>query len=156
MRGLIWCVMLGAALSGCARIQESRFNPLNVFSPPPPLPVEGRNALLPEGPQLEALDPRGAIEQITRVALEPVPGGAILRATGVAEVQGAYDAELVLIGQDGATRVYQFRVDRPVETQVGSALSRQITVAARLTNQELASVGAIRVEGRRNAATVGR
>ena len=153
------CLMLSVALalSGCQRIQESRFNPFNILSGPRIEPVEGRNALLPDsalrpGP----LDQRGRIDQIAGLATDPVPGGIILRATGIAEVQGAYDAELVELGRSGGTLVYAFLSELPLGTGTGTEFSRQVTAAVALSDQELAGITTIRVEGARNAVTVRR
>ena len=44
-------------------------------------------------------DPRPLINQITDLKLERVPGGAILRATGLPPTQGYFDGALLLMNR---------------------------------------------------------
>ena len=143
-------LVLATALPGCARLRESRFNPLNWFGP-------GREAavtdlyVIPE-------DTRALVAQVTLLKIEPYPGGAIVRATGVPPTQGYWEAELVAQPLDeNGQLVYEFRVFPPLVPAVaGTPYSRQITVAAAISNIALQGVSTVVVQGAGNALSARR
>jgi hypothetical protein len=63
-------------LASCGTIRESRLNPMNWFGKS--REVE-QTAVLTEAPQ----DPRTLVQTVLSMAVEPFPGGAIIRATGL-------------------------------------------------------------------------
>ena len=141
-RRLILTLTVLGLLAGCARIAESRFNPLNWF---------GRGSevetLAPLGP--EAPDSRPLIEQVTELVIERVPGGAIVRARGLPATQGYWDGELVADnGGDPVEGIltYRFRVIPPVgQRPVSTPRSREVIVGQFLSDQSLEGVREIRV-----------
>ncbi len=143
-------VILAVALGSCARLAQSRFNPLNWFG-------QARQAgtadlyVLPQ-------DPRALVAQVTVLKVEPYPGGAIVRATGVPPTQGYWDAELVAQPLDENGRlVYEFRIfPPPVPAASGTPFSRQVTVAASISNIKLQGVATIVVQGAGNALSARR
>jgi hypothetical protein len=83
-----------------------------------------------------------------------MPGGAIVRATGLPPTQGFWDAELV--ADDGLTPengeiAFSFRVAEPLYTRPASTRqSREIEVATFLSDTELSGVRRITVIGQSN------
>ncbi len=147
---IIAVVVLATALGGCARLKESRVNPFNWFGP-------GRQAEASEL-YLSPEDTRALVAQVTLLKVEPYPGGAIVRATGVPPTQGYWDAELVAQPVDEQGRlVYEFRAfPPPLPAAAGAPFARQITVAATLSNIELQGVTSIVVQGAGNALSASR
>lgn len=129
----------------------TRLNPLNWFGSPEPVAVEP----LPEG----AKDERPLAQQVTGLKVDAMPGGIIVRATGVMATQGYWNAELVAQEDepaDGAL-VYEFRVAPPKTTAaVSTPRSRQITAAVFLSDIRLATISSITVRGATNGLTTRR
>lgn len=148
-------------LSGCG----TRLNPFNWFGNGRSAPAEAQdpetvNPLLPGGRRAERNAPAPylglPIDSVTELNLDPIPGGVIVRATGVARMQGGYDVFLSSATEDqtpvDGVLTFRFEILLPAGQQpVGTARSREIVVARRLTDQDLAGVRSIRVEGARNA-----
>lgn len=156
---------LGLLLPGCARLADSRFNPLNWFggsTPVASVQADGTpRPLLPEGGGGTVADARATIDQILDVQIERTTSGAILRATGLAATQGFYNAELVLVpvqsGSDTGDITYEFRVAAPAGFEaIGTEASRRITVALTLSAAELAGIRSITVQGLQNGRTTRR
>ena len=143
-------VILAAVLTGCARVEESRFNPKNWGGPPRAAPVLEV--------YVRPVDPRPLVGQVTLLKVEPYPGGAIVRATGVPSSQGYWEAELVALPVDEAGRlVYEFRVFPPrVAAVTGTQYARQITVAAAISDIALQGVRTVVVQGADNAMSARR
>ncbi|MEM6941896.1 MAG: hypothetical protein AAF943_17745 [Pseudomonadota bacterium] len=153
-------------LVGCATIRESRVNPLNWFGNARSEPLreaENTNPLIPRGGGLFARARaenevyQGApLDQITNLTIERIPGGAIIRATGVAARQGIYEVQLTPENDDElpVDGVLTYRLEGVLPEQAtpqGTQPTREVTAARRLTDQDLQAVRQIRVEGRRNA-----
>lgn len=141
---------LGLALAGCGAVRESRLNPFNWFKRSEPretiaLPAQGG-------------DPRPLVDTVLSMAVEPIPGGAVVRARGVTPTQGWWDAELVArdLGEDGVL-VYEFRLLPPRgQTDVNTQRSREIDVAIYISDVKLANVREIVVQGATNARSARR
>lgn len=142
---IIAILVLSTVLAGCGRFRESRLNPFNWFRPAETVAV-GDLYIRPE-------DPRALVAQVTDLKVEPYPGGAILRATGLPPSQGFWEAELVEQPLDEEGRlVFEFRVFPPLDPQpAGSPRSREIVVAVALSDLELQGVSALVVQGASNA-----
>lgn len=143
-------LVLATALGGCAKIRESRFNPLNWFG-------RAEEAVVTDL-YLRPEDPRPLVAEVTDLKVEPYPGGALVRATGLPPTQGHWDAELVAQPLDDQGRlVFEFRVYPPiVQAAAGTPWSRQITVAVALSEISLQGVNSIVVQGAGNALSAGR
>ncbi|MBV0911738.1 hypothetical protein [Anianabacter salinae] len=140
--------LLVMIVAGCS--SGSRLNPRNWFG--------GSEAVT--NPDLRradiaAQDPRPLVNQVTAFAVEQVPGGAILRATGLPVRQGYFDGELIPVADerpiDGILS-YQFRINPPVTTTAqGPQPSREVIVARFVSDQTLEGVSQIQVVAAQNA-----
>lgn len=160
-------VALGASLTltACASVRDSRLNPFNWFgaSRAAPAPAGEVNTLIP---RRSALAKREApaysgrpIHSVTGLWIERVPGGAVIRAQGVARRQGAYSARLV---RDDSRSVkgqlsYQLQTLLPPHaTPTGTPASRTLDTAVHLTDQQLAGVHRVEITSATNARTARR
>ncbi|WP_022704778.1 hypothetical protein [Pseudorhodobacter ferrugineus] len=133
------------ALGACSSISNSRLNPFNWFGG-----SEETVTLLVEAPQ----DSRLLVSQVTDLTLERMPGGVIIRATGLPPTQGYWEAELVARPVDDGQITFDFRVFPPITAQISSTpQSREVTVATYLSNIKLDSIRQITVQGANNART---
>jgi hypothetical protein len=138
------------ALAGCGGMRDSKLNPFNWFKR-----SETRVAVdVPEDPA----DTRPLVETVLDLKVEPIPGGAIVRARGLPPTQGWWDAELVLKPTDETgVLVYEFRLsppDRATDTNVPR--SREIDVAIYVSDYKLEFVNEIVVQGATNARSASR
>ena len=131
-------------LTACGGFRESRLNPRNWFGRSEPV-----DRVLAEAPA----DPRPMIDQVLMMVVEPYPGGAIVRATGLPPTQGYWDAALEPLPMDeNGVLVYEFRIFPPiVPRRAGTQPSREITAAASLSDIALQGVTQIVVQGAQNA-----
>lgn len=149
-RALILVLGAALALGGCERLAGSRLNPLNWFQAAgPAAPV-----VLYTPPE----DRRLLVTQVTELKIDRNPNGAIVRATGLPATQGWWQAELVELPQEDEGRiVFEFRLYPPVAPMpAGTPTSREITVAAALSNIELDGISTIQVQGATNALSARR
>lgn len=154
-------------LSACG-IGQSNLNPLNWFGTARAAPVAAQdetpvNPLIPQSRglfqrrgEVEAVFNGEPFDQVTDLTIEQVPGGALVRATGLAARQGIYEVQLTPANEDeepvDGVLTYRLEGILPTErTRVGTQPTREVTAARVLTNQQLAGVRSIRVEGLRNA-----
>jgi hypothetical protein len=143
---------LTLTLSACAAVRESRFNPLNWFGQ-----SEARAARsVPADAYAPTPDPRPLVDQVIAMAVEPIPGGAILRVTGLPPTQGFWEAELVPVEStaaapiDEGVLVFDFRIwPPPYVARAGTQPSREVEVATYLTLNDLEGVTRIVVRGAR-------
>ena len=146
---------LTAALfvSACGGTSSSRLNPFHWFRRAP----QATDTLAPKGGYAAALqDNRVLVDQVTTLKIERMPGGAIVRASGLPQTQGWWDGELVAENDgepdDKGVMTYRFVVAAPREpTAVSTPVSREITVAAYLSDLKLARLRRITVVGARNS-----
>ena len=131
-------------LTACAGFGASKLNPLNWFKRAAPEALE-----FVQRPE----DSRALVAQVTGLKVEPYPGGAIVRATGVPTSQGWWDAELVKVeSEEEGVILYEFRIfPPPVPRPAGTPYSRQVTVATSLSSIALDGVAKIVVQGSANA-----
>lgn len=153
-------------LTSCGTVRESRFNPFNWFGNSRSAPIEAtddENALIPRRNSIFARREAAAyagqpIGEITELLVEPRPGGAILRASGVADRAGPFDVRLVKEDEasDAQTLTYSLRVlQAPGPRDVGP-WARTVTAAVPLTFQDLRGIRTIRVQGARNQRVTSR
>ena len=155
-------VGLVLALGACAGSGQAPSNrvggllaSLNPFGRAREVPVS--SAAAPPGLVLRRDDARGLVDQVTGLSVDPMPGGAVIEAAGLPQLQGYWDADLVPVGTGGGTLVYELRVAPPgTVTPIGSPASREVVVAAYVSDAALRDVRAIRVRGLRNALEVSR
>ena len=141
-------LMLCTALAGCGDVGSSNLNPFNWFGGGSDVEI----AVTPEG---VPIDPRPLIDQVVDVAAERVPGGIIVRATGLPPTLGYWSADLVpadpdLRPDENGVVTLDFRALPPVVAQPpGSPSSRQIVTGYFLSEQTLRGVRAVAVRAER-------
>jgi hypothetical protein len=154
-------------LSACGSVRDSSLNPFNWFggSQPAAAPVTAANTnpLIPESSGLfsrngnaPTLYPGRPIDTISTLNIDRVPGGAIIRATGVASVQGVFEAQLTPANPEelpeSGVLTYRLEGIHPANPRgIGTPATRQITVARYVSDSQLAGVRTIRVEAAQNA-----
>lgn len=123
----------------------------------------GRGDALTIEPQggyaIVAQDTRPLVQTITAVDVEPVKGGALLRASALPPTQGYHDAALVREGRGPVDGVLSYRfVARPplAPAPVSTDRSRELTAAASLSSFDLEGVRRIVVSGATNQRSVSR
>jgi hypothetical protein len=141
---------LGLAVAGCAGVRQSRLNPFNWFKKSQPR----ETIILPK----EAVDDRPLVDTVLSLEVEPIPGGAIVRARGVTPTQGWWNAELVARDvDDKGVLVYEFRLLPPIaQADVNTQTSREIDVAIYISDVKLEPVREIVVQGATNARSARR
>ncbi|MEM8577091.1 MAG: hypothetical protein AAGF60_04510 [Pseudomonadota bacterium] len=159
---------LSLTLSACG-FRDSRVNPLNWFGNSRSEPVqvqapEDVNPLIPtrtglfQRQRAEAARYQGTpVDAVTDLRVERVPGGAIIRATGVAREQGLFEVRLTPENDgDAVDGVLSYRLEarRPEAVRPGGPeATRRVTAAVSVTDQDLRGVRVIRVVGVENART---
>ena len=155
-------------LSGCAAVRASRYNPFNWFGRSSSQPVaaagEDVNPLIPRRRASIFRDDRPVVYQgrligeVSELLVERRPGGAVIRATGVADRMGPWDVRLVKVDEESADGVLTFdmRNLRQPGPAGGSEWARSVTAAVALSDNDLAGIRTIRVKGARNVRTVRR
>lgn len=154
---LMFCAAL--ATTGCARVADSRMNPLNWFgkSTSAPLTASGElRPLVPTNRATRLVDGRGGIQSVAGLVIEKTPNGTIVRATGVASTQGQFNAQLVPVSNENGVLTLVFRIEGVANAATNAAFSRQVTVARVLTFAELAGVRTIRVQSATNQRSASR
>ena len=151
------------ALTGCARLSESRLNPLNWFGQSTEAPAAGETTardlrpLVPEGRTTVMVEGRSLIQSVSALSVDRAPSGAIVRATGIAPTQGYFNAQLVNAGIDNGVLLLEFRAQAPAGFQAeGSTQSRQINAAYVIDATTLAGIRSVRVQAASNARTSAR
>ena len=138
-------LIAGMLLVSCGAVGKSRLNPFNWFR---------KSEVVAVNPATQRpVDPRPLVADVVSMVVEPYPGGAIVRATGLPPTQGWWDAELVVLPLDeNGVLVYEFHVFPPLgRTPANLPQSREITVAASLSSIRLEGVSQIVVQGANNA-----
>lgn len=154
-RRVVFAVAMFGLLAGCSTPwSESRLNPFTWFGGSASAP----DTLVPPE-SLTISDSRPFVASVTSLAVEPTPGGIILRATGLPPTQGYWQGALILENIDGVpvdgTLTFQFRAAPPPDAlPAGAARTREIVVGVFLTWQDLQGVTTLRVVGQQNAATI--
>ncbi len=168
MRNLTSALLVSAlVLSGCARVSESRFNPLNWFGRASVEPVQDANVnpLIPTstgGIFANRRAARAAVvaplaAQVSDLTVERVPGGALIRATALSDTVGAFAVSLEPVNDgmpvDGVL-TYELRALTASAGRVPMPeRARSHVAAVHVTDGDLEGVRLIRVQATRNAAT---
>ncbi len=134
-----------ALVAACGQGGGSGLNPANWFQ---------------NGPKVETMeaappvpgDPRPAIDQVISMAVEPMAGGVIVRATGVPATQGYWEAALVRGDDEDGRIIFDFLAIPPITPKrVSTQPSREITAGAFLSNRDLENIREIVVRGARSS-----
>jgi len=140
-------------LPSCGKVRESRLNPFNWSR-------AEVTTLEPKGGYATASDNRLLVDQVLTLVIEPMPGGAIVRASGLPPTQGYWSAELVPENNgDPVDGVLTFRFvvyPPPRPAAVSTQVSREITAGYYLSTQRLAQISRINVQAQNTALSVRR
>lgn len=145
--------VMALALTGCG-IGDSALNPFRWLSQEEPVERLSEVDIAP------LIEDRPLVQSVDALVSERLPGGIIIRATGLPPSQGWFDAQLVRevsAATGTGVIVYSFRARPPEEkTRVSTKQSRELVAGAYLSDIELAGITSIRVLSASNARTVGR
>ena len=160
-------VVMAVSLAACGVVRDSRINPFNWFGRSTSEPIaqeapENTNPLIPRrgGLFARAREEQPYLgqpfEQIIDLKVERIPGGAVIRATGLAARQGIYAVQLNPANEEeepvDGVLTYRLEGVRPgFNTPTGTKPTREVTAARRVTDDQLEGVRSIRVEGQLNA-----
>lgn len=152
---LLALVLLTA--SGCARVAESRFNPLNWWGNSEPTQIDPATGqpvidrsnirpLVPASRVTQTVDARPLVAEVTQLEITPTIGGVIVRASGRAATAGSFSAELTLreASSDGIF------LDMRAFQQSGAG-GGSITVARFISDADLGGARSITVRGATNS-----
>ncbi len=144
-------LMICATLAACGGSGGS-FNPFNWFRPAQP---DAQNQAVLREAGATSTERRPLVDQVVSLRIEQTPGGAIVHATGLPPTQGWHTAELVARNDgrpvDGVL-TFEFRIIPPFGFErVINQQSREVIVAAYLSDIALSGVSAIRVVGAQSA-----
>ncbi|MDP3340962.1 hypothetical protein [Frigidibacter sp.] len=145
---------LATSLAACATVRDSRVNPFNWFGGAESQPTTVSAVEL-------VADGRVPVDQVTRMELKQMPGGAILSVAGLPPTQGWWNAELIALDPDevpvDGVLTYRFVVDKPNRlTRQSTPQSRELTAGRFLSDQTLAGVSRVVVVAARNSMTSSR
>jgi len=142
---LIATIAVLGLLAGCG----GKLNPKNWF---------GRSKQ--EQVQTKPKDPHQLVAQIVSLRVDRTPGGAIIRAVGLPERQGYFEATLRPLNDEKPVKgvlTYEFRLMPPEKpTDIGTRRSREVLVGRFVSNQTLQGVRVIKVVGQNNRRSVRR
>ncbi len=134
-------------LGGCGSADRTWYNPFGWFGGSQETDV----ATLQVDVGTSA-DPRPLVDQVLSMSVEALPGGAIVRATGLPPTQGFWVAELIEEPIVDGRLNYRFVILPPPEpARVSTQPSREVTVATSISDFKLEGVREITVTGARNA-----
>lgn len=144
-------------LAGCG---QSRLNPLNWFGRAERIEAPDAtaeiNPLIPKQSLFSSKTDvyEGQLVPVVReMKLERLPGGAILRVTGLAATQGSWDVRLEETNNGEPLEgvlTYELRA-LPSSTAVGTERSRLMTVAVFVSDQQLERSRSVQVVGAENS-----
>lgn len=154
-------ILATLVLTSCGTVRDSRLNPFNWFGRATSEPVSASGEVNPLIPARRASIFRKEqdssykgwqIGQVTNLEIERRPGGAVIRATGVADELGPFEVRLVKdeAASTEGTLTYAMRALQPRGGQ-GQPTARTVTVAIWVTDNDLAGINTIRVVAARNA-----
>lgn len=160
MRAFLILAATAIVVTGCARVADSRFNPLNWFGRPEQIATTpDRDALRPlvlPGDTTTVVDGRSMITQVTDLQVDRTPTGAIITARGVAPSAGYFNAQLVHTGTQSGVMTFEFRAEAPATPPAGSGNALYITAATSVDLAGLQGVSAVVVVAQSGSLRVSR
>ena len=170
-RVVILLVISSIAISACGRVRDSRINPFNWFGGSREAPAASEisrgeaNPLIPSSERGLFSGRDGGegdylgvpVETVSNLVIERVPGGAIIRAEGVAQYQNVYEVQLTPVVENGTadeSGVLEYRLEARIPASPvggGSERVRTVSAARVVSDQDLENVRQIRVTARQNS-----
>ncbi|MGL4309169.1 MAG: hypothetical protein ACRCSU_01685 [Paracoccaceae bacterium] len=156
-RSKLTLLALLLTVGACGTVRDSRLNPFNWFGRSQ---AAGPSTLaVSEDPAVT--DNRALVAQVTRMQVNPMPGGAIVQAVGLPPTQGWWDADLVAendgVPDENGVLTLRFVVAEPRRKQaVSTQQSREVTAGLFLSDQDLEPVRRIVVTGAGNSRVASR
>ncbi|MGB3408201.1 MAG: hypothetical protein WBA67_11980 [Jannaschia sp.] len=140
-------VLAVLAVAGCG-LGQTRLNPFNWFGSDRSEAVTTAQAT-PSVP---------VIDQVLSLTVDATPGGAIISTVGLPPTQGFWEANLVRLPDDDASlMLFEFRILPPLEPYPsGTQPSREVLAGTVVSNQDLAGIRTIAVQGAQNRRSVRR
>ncbi|MEL6690432.1 MAG: hypothetical protein AAFP28_08935 [Pseudomonadota bacterium] len=143
--------------SGCARVSESRFNPLNWWGSSEPTQIDPATGqpvidrsnirpLVPASRVRQTVDARPLVAEVTQLEITPTIGGVIVRASGRAATAGTYSAELTLREASNEGLFLDLRAFQQTGAGAGN-----VTVARFVSDADLGGARTITVRGQTNS-----
>jgi hypothetical protein len=138
-------------LSGCGGFNASSLNPFTWFgssdeTAPIAIPIR--------------VDDRPLVAQVTELAVEPMRGGAIVRAVGLPPTQGWWDAQLIpenrFEPENGELSFRFVLAPPPGPRPQGAPVTREVSAGIFVSDFKLANTRRITVTGADNARTTTR
>jgi len=148
MLRLTLCLAVILSLSACG----TSLNPFNWFG-------NDRAETVTVVDTSEDADIRPLVAEVLSLSVDPVPQGAIIRATGLPPTQGFWGVDLVESERTERSITYEFRVVPPAPAPgaaVSTQRSRELIVATELSTFELSGIRTITVVGAQNRRSVNR
>ncbi|WGH78769.1 hypothetical protein [Jannaschia ovalis] len=135
------------ALVGCG-LGQTRLNPLNWFGRDSSERIEAA----------AAVPTRPVVDQVVSLSAAPMPGGAIISTVGLPPTQGFWEAQLVRLPTEApGTLLLEFRILPPIEPKpAGTQPSREVLAGTFISDQDLAGIRTITVQGRQNRRSIRR
>lgn len=132
-------------VSACGQGGGSGWNPLNWFQ------ASARVETMEPAPPVPG-DPRPRVDQVISMSVDPMVGGAIVRATGLPPTQGWWEADLVRAEDEEGRIIFDFLLIPPLTPQrVSTQPSREITAGAFVPTRDLETAREIIVRGDRSS-----
>jgi len=153
LKRIFLLIIVSLIVTSCARVRDSRINPFNWFGNDRSQAIQVDKTVV--------VDYRNMVDQVTSLSVDRQPGGAIVRARGLPQTQGFWNAELVALNDGKAvkgTLSFEFRVAPPVpgDDAISTPQSREIIVGLYLSDFKLEDVRRIEVIGAQNRRSVRR
>jgi hypothetical protein len=153
-KSLIAALAVVLALGACGSVRDSRLNPMNWFS------RNSTETLAPSGGWATEVDRRALVPVVSEMELIQTTGGALLRASGVTQTQGWWDAELRPVNDErpvNGALIYEFVLAAPrTPTAVSTEVSRTVTAGVKIPTARLVGVQRVIVRGAGNQRSVQR
>ncbi len=152
MTRIITALLLVSFVAACG---QSRLNPRNWFGRDKESLNSASVTVAPVN-----VDPHGLVDNVIKLKVDRLPGGAIINALGLPKTQGFWEAELVPLNGEAPVKgvlTYEFRLLPPAAlANAGSKISREVVVGRFVSDQNLIGVRRIRVIAAANSRTVRR
>lgn len=143
----ITAVLALSTLAACG-VGQTRLNPLNWFGSDREERIEA----------VRVAPSRPVVQEVVSLTADRTQGGALITAVGRPPTQGFWEAELTRVSSDDpSVLLLNFNILPPLAAEpVGTSPSREVLAGAVFSNQDLAGVRTIVVQGLANRRSISR